>query len=162
MNWISTAGSILSFIGVLIALFQLRRTRASADAAKTAAELASKVLQNNLSMIEVSGCINEIEEAKALVRNGRFEAALLRVTDLIGKVTQLKSMPIPKGMSNISGITSDLSHLGIIRDLLEQKIEDKNTKISTARVNNILSTIADELNVWIGENKYQLTENSDD
>lgn len=154
MDWISALGSICSFFGVLIALRQISKVRASADAAKDAAESAASSVQKNMAMIDVSSCINEIEEIKVLIRNSRHESALLRVNDLIGKIIQLKAIPETDKFNGINNISSMLGQLGVLRDLLEKKLHKTSTSVNSSQVNKILSTIADELHEWIGVHKY--------
>lgn len=162
MDWISAIGSVFSFIGVLVAIFQISKARNAAESAKASAESASENLQKNVAMINVSGCVNEIEEVKVLIRNERFESALLRVCDLIGKIIQLKSMPKRNGISEITEISNMLAQLGVLRDLLEKKLHKANTSINASQINNILSSISDDLNAWIGESKYLLPEITND
>ena len=162
MDWISAIGSVFSFLGVLVAIYQITKARDAAEAAKISAESASETLQKNVAMINVSGCVNEIEEVKVLIRNERVESALLRVCDLIGKIIQLKSMPKRDGISEIAEISNMLAQLGVLRDLLEKKLHKTNTSINPSQINSILSSISDDLNVWIGENKYLLPEITND
>ena len=145
MDWISAIGSVFSFLGVLVAIYQITKARDAAEAAKISAESASETLQKNVAMINVSGCVNEIEEVKVLIRNERVESALLRVCDLIGKIIQLKSMPKRDGISEIAEISNMLAQLGVLRDLLEKKLHKTNTSINPSQINSILSSISDDL-----------------
>lgn len=162
MDWVSAAGSVLSLIGVVIAIIQIRKVRTSSDAAKNAALHTSVALQLNMSMIDISGCINLIEEIKTLVRSGRYEAALLRVSDLMGKMIQIKSFPTTPNMASMEGMQSMLAQLGVLRDLLERKIHKASTQISQSQVNKTLSGIADDLNAWIGSNRFHTQERNHD
>ena len=162
MDWISALGSFLSLIGVLVALQQIGKVRSAAESAKVASEFASLNLQRNMAMIDISGCINEIEEIKVLIRGNRYESSLLRVSDLIGKIIQLKTMPKTDGVCEIKEINQKLAQLGVLRDLLEKKLHKPDTAFNPSKINSILSSIADELHAWIGENKFSLAENTND
>jgi len=162
MDWISAIGSFLSFIGVLVALRQLGKVRNAAESAKTASEFTSSNLQKNMAMIDISSCITEIEEIKVLIRGRRYESALLRVGDLIGKIIQLKSMPKSEGVFEINKISSMLAQLGVLRDLLEKKLHKPDTTVNPSKINGILSSISDELHAWVGENKFSLAERTND
>lgn len=160
MDWISALGSFLSFVGVLVALHQIGKIKKSAEAARIAAEISTTSIQKNMTMIDVSGCINEIEEIKVLIRNDRNESALLRLSDLIGKLIQIKAMPETDSFTPIKDIKNMLAQLGVLRDLLEKTLQKNTAPINSSRANRILSSIADELHVWIGAHKY--SHNGDD
>lgn len=162
MDWISAVGSFLSLIGVLVALHQIGKVRSAAESAQEASETTSTSLQKNMAMIDISSCITVIEEIKVLIRGDRYEAALLRVSDLVGKIIQLKTMPKSEGVSEIKKVSSMLAQLGVLRDLLEKKLHESDTEINPSKVNGILSSIADELHAWIGENKFALAERTND
>lgn len=161
-DWVSATGSLLSFLGVLVALHQIGKVKNAAESARKASENTSLNLQRNMAMIDISSCINEIDEIKTLVRGNRFESALLRVSDLIGKMIQIKAMPKSETVSEIKGIKNILAQLDVLRDLLEKKLHKQNTAFNQSQVNKVLSSIADELHAWIGENKFSLAENTND
>jgi hypothetical protein len=162
MDWISAIGSFLSLIGVLVALHQIGKVRSAAESAKVASELASSSLQKNMAMIDISSCITVIEEIKVLIRGDRYEASLLRVSDLVGKIIQLKTMPKSDGVTEINKISSLLAQLGVLRDLLENKLHKPDTAVNPSKINGVLSSISDELHAWIGENKFALAERLND
>lgn len=92
VNWISIIGSFLSLFGVIIALVQISKTRRAAEAAKDAAIQTQKAISRNLLLSDVSICIRNAEEIKSFVRNGKYESALIRVTDLISQLIQIREV----------------------------------------------------------------------
>lgn len=153
-DWIGIIGTALSLIGIIVAIFQINKTRKAAEAAQGAAQSAINAIHLNVTLADISTCINEVEEIKVMIRSERYEAALLRVTDLSGKIIQLKTMPKSKFVAHINNSKEMLTQLSVLRDLLERKLQDKNVKVHTPKVNKILSAISDDLHVWIGNNKY--------
>ena len=89
-----------------------------------------------------------------LIRNDRNESALLRLSDLIGKLIQIRAMPETDSFTPIKDINNMLAQLGVLRDLLEKTLQKNTAPINSSRANKILSSIADELHAWIGAHKY--------
>ena len=61
-NWISVIGSILSLLGVIIAIQQIRQVKKSADAAKKAADRTQRIISRNLLLSDVKNCIKNLDE----------------------------------------------------------------------------------------------------
>ena len=61
---------------------------------------------------------------------------------------------------NLMNFKRTLTELGILRDLLEQRLHEEDTPINPVQVNNALSEISKALNLWIGGAKYLTTEES--
>lgn len=154
------AGSILSFCGVIVAIWQVVKTRRAAEAANRAAHEAHGRLTRNLLLSDIATSSSLLETMKAHVRSGRYEAALVRVSDLMNHLNQLKGLPPTGGVElNFSEM---LTNLHVLRDLLERKNADSAVKFDQVRVVNVLSDLSDELNGWIGSAKYLLPERGRD
>ncbi|MCG8073277.1 MAG: hypothetical protein N0C86_14985 [Candidatus Thiodiazotropha taylori] len=153
-EWFGSIGTLLTLVGIIIAVFQIRKTTRAAEAARVAAEITTSNIQLNVTLSDVSSCVNEVEEIKVLIRSMRYEAALLRVTDLSGRLIQLKNIPNNNNTNEQFKNKENLAQLSILRDLLERKLQDRNLEIKPSSVNKILSDISDDLHAWIGSNKY--------
>lgn len=86
VNWISIIGSFLSLLGVIIALWQISKTRRAAEAAEKSSLQTQKVISRNLLLSDVSTCTRNIEEIKQFVRIEKYEASLIRTNDLISQL----------------------------------------------------------------------------
>jgi len=151
---ISIAGSMLSFLGVLIAISQIRKTRRAAEAAQNATDKTQKLIARNVLLQDISACTTAIEEVKALIRSKRYEASLLRVTDLNTQLIRLRYLK-----SNDAGLADIpfqeiVTQMSMLREMLEQSLNQKTSDLRPAHVNGILSRISDQLNAWIGKNRY--------
>lgn len=153
-HWVSIFGTALSLLGITIAIYQILKTRKAAEAALLAANMATDAIQLNVTLTDVSSCINEVEEIKVMIRSKRYEAALLRVTDLSGRLIQLKNMPMNRFVKHVPNSKEMLAQLSVLRDLLERKLQNEKLPINASKINKILSEISDGLNIWIGSNKY--------
>ena len=80
INIIGVVGSFLSLIGVIIAIWQINKTKRIAQAAKDASDRTQKIISRNLLLSDVSTCTKNLEEIKTYVRIERYEASLIRVT----------------------------------------------------------------------------------
>jgi hypothetical protein len=153
VNWISIFGSLLSLIGVIIALIQIYKTRRAAEAAKDASIQTQKAISRNLLLSDVSICTRNIEEIKQFVRIERYEAALIRVTDLISQLIQIREMLDRAKQVYQIEFEERLSQLSIIRKDFEKKLAKSSVKINAVQINSQLAEISDELNKLIGETK---------
>lgn len=158
VNWISIIGSFLSLIGVIIALVQISKTRRAAEAAKVASIQTQSVISRNLLLSDVSICARNIEEIKYFARNEKYESALIRVTDLVSQLIQLRETLESSNQSHQIEFEERLSQLVFIRVNFEKKLNKNSVKINTVQVNSQLSEISDELNKLIGKVKLVIKE----
>lgn len=154
LNIVSVAGTILSLVGVIIAIVQIRKTRLAAEAAARSATSTQRAISQNVMLTDVATCTTSLEEVKVLLRSSRFESALLRVTDLHAHLLQLHGVSTVGPTSVSIDFRDALTQLAILRDLLENKLHKRETAINPAQVNNVLSGISDQLNQWLGTAKY--------
>ncbi len=153
VNWISIIGSFLSLLGVIIALVQISKTRRAAEAAKDAAIQTQKAISQNLLLSDVSICLRNAEEIKSFVRIGKYESALIRVTDLISQLIQIREVLDSSNHPHQIQFDERLSQLVIIRTDFEKKLTKSSAKINVVQVNSQLSEISDDLDKLIGKTK---------
>ncbi len=157
-NVATLVGTLLSLIGVVITLAQIRKTLTAATAAERAAAATQSVITRNVFLTDVSACITGIEELKVLIRASRFEAALLRVTDLTTALIRLQHLPDGSDGREPFDFRDTLTQLAILRELLEQKAHDSSSEIDAVQANSVLSKVSDGLNHWVGSAKYIVRE----
>ena len=157
MDWIAVASTIVSIVGLGVAFWQLAKTRRAAEAARTAANDAHEAVRRSLLLSELSASTASMVALKDLIRAGRDEAALLRVSDLMNQLLQLRHLPSER-TPNFSAI---LGQLGILRGLLEKQVVAGGDHLERARVVGILSEISDVLHDWIGQEKYVMPRSVD-
>ena len=150
VNLIGVIGSFLSLIGVIIAIWQILKTRRIAQAAKDASDRTQKIISRNLLLSDVSTCTKNLEEIKTYVRIERYESSLIRINDLISALVQIQQrldvieQKIPFEFEEM------LSQLSIIRENFEKKVNRKSAKIDNVQINSQPSLISDDLNKLIG------------
>ncbi len=158
VNWISITGSFLSLAGVIIAVWQIYKTRRVAEAAKDAALKTQEAISRNLLLSDVSTCAKNIEEIKYFTRNEKYESALIRLTDLVAQLRQLKETLENSNQPHQIEFKENLSQLAIMRGNFEKKLTRDSVKINVVQVNSQLSEISDELNSLIGKVKLAIKE----
>ena len=89
VNLISIIGSILSLISLAFAIWQISLIKKAAVAAKEAAEQTQKTISQNLLLSNVHTCIKDLGEVQSFVRYERYDAALIRLTDLISNLNRI-------------------------------------------------------------------------
>ncbi len=149
-NWISVVGSILSLLGVIIAIQQIRQVKKSADAAKEAADRTQRTISRNLLLSDVKNCIKNLEEIQLYVRFERYESAQLRTSDLVSYLYQIQQRTNNEEQQLEIEYEEMLSQLAIIREEFEKKVHKTNARIDNVRINIQLSEISDSLNKLVG------------
>jgi hypothetical protein len=150
LNWISVIGSLLSLIGVIVAIWQILLVKRTAQAAKDASERTQKIISRNLLISTVSTCTKNLEEIKTYVRIERYESSLIRVNDLVTDLIQIQQRLEGTNQQIPFEFEEMLSQLSIIREEFEKKVNKTSAKINNIQINSQLSLISDDLNKLIG------------
>lgn len=151
--WLGLFGSLASLIGLPIAIWQIVKTRRAAEAAKDASLETQKEISRNLLISDVSTCMRNLEEIKSYVRDEKYEFALIRVTDLISQLIQIRELLENSSRIHQIQFKERLSQLSIIRKSFEKKIARGSARLNIVQVNSQLSELSDDLNKLIGETK---------
>lgn len=150
VNIIGVVGSFLSLIGVIIAIWQINKTKRIAQAAKDASDRTQKIISRNLLLSDVSTCTKNLEEIKTYVRIERYEASLIRVNDLISALVQIHQRLGGTDQVIPFEFEEMLSQLSIVREEFEKKVNKDSARINNVQINLRLSEISDDLNKLIG------------
>jgi hypothetical protein len=153
-NFATLIGTILSLIGVIVAIVQIRKTRNAADSAHQASIDAKLLISRDVLLVDVTACTTSIEEVKTLIRHRRLEAALLRVTDLTAALIRLSHLPPKAQRPSSRDLKPVLTQLAILRELLESVNHDATEEFNPVHVNVLLSGISDQLNHWVGSSRF--------
>jgi len=90
IDYISGVGSIASVYGILIALWQIRQTRTSAQAAESAAKMKSKEIEKFMSYANISRHIEIANSIPPFLASGQYEAAIIKIDQLKELVVELQ------------------------------------------------------------------------
>ena len=150
VNWISITGSILSLIGVGIAIWQISLVKKAAVAAKDAADQTQKTISQNLLLSNVYTCIKNLEEIQSFVRNEKYESAQLRTNDLVSFLYQIQQRTKNSQQTIEIEYEEMLSQLSIIREDFERKVYKSSARINNVQINSQLSKISDGLHKFVG------------
>lgn len=147
-------GIIVSLGGFAIAIRQIFKIKKVAIAAKEAALNARETLQTNIMLVDLSAHERIIDELKDFIRNKRYEAALIRISDTIAKLIQVRHMQCFSEEASSISFQDMISRLSILRENLEGKIDNPLASFDIILINKILSEISMELNNLIGKSKF--------
>lgn len=151
--WLGLLGSIASLTGLPFAIWQIYKTRRIAEAARNASLKTQAAISRNLLLSDISICTRNIEEIKSFTRNEKYESALIRITDLVSQLIQLRETLESSNQPHQIEFEERLSQLVIVRVNFEKKLTKDSVKINVVQVNSQLSEISDELNKLIGKAK---------
>ncbi len=149
-NWITVIGTLLSLVGVGIAIWQIQKTRRVAQAAKDASDQTQKIISRNLLIYDVKTCLKNLDEIQSFVRIEKFESARLRTSDLIGYLYQIEQRLEGTNQEVPFEFEEMFSQLSIIREKFEKKVIRTSARINGIQINNQLSKVSDDLNKLIG------------
>lgn len=151
---LSLIGSAASVIGVCVAIWQIRRVLRTAQAAELAARMTQRAVQRDVLLADLSSCSRTLDEVRAHVRTERIEAALLRVSDVVSQLAQLRRL-IQRRPENKGILREALTQLQVLRDQLERVLAASGSaKFEPAQANKVLSVVSDDLNSMIGDIRY--------
>lgn len=152
VDWLTVIGTILTLVGLAIAIIQIRKTTRSAEAAKTAAEAARAGMRANVILADLGQCTAIVDELRVLVQANRYDAALLRAQDLTKSLIQLREIFRQHGRTyDFRPIVTDA---GIVRGLIGRKLRDGRTRFDREDVLRTLAEWSDELHGLVGEATY--------
>ena len=86
---ISLVSLVVSLVGFGVTIWQLRKTRSAADAAKRSAELALEESRNKFRKYVFANVLRLLSEARLHGENRVWERAAVRLNDLADQVSQL-------------------------------------------------------------------------
>ncbi len=150
VNWISIVGSILSLIGVGIAIWQIRLVKKAAVAAKEAVDQTQKTISQNLLLSNIHTCIKNLEEIQSFVRYERYDSAQIRTGDLVSYLYQIQQRTKSSQLTLEIKYEEMLSELSIIREEFERKVNKSSARINSVQINTRLSEISDSLHKLVG------------
>ena len=153
LDYITLFGTYFSLLGVGFAIYQLAKTRKAAEAASRASDSTKELISHNLLLADLSTGIQILEEIKLHIRHKRYEAALLRITDLIAELIQINSQN-NTGPTDLENMSPMITQLTILREMLEKKLHKSENEIDVSLAYSVLSKISDELNARVGKQKF--------
>ncbi len=145
-----------SLIGLPVAIWQIRKTRKVAEAAKDASLATQKAISRNILLSDVSNCMKYIEEIRLYLSSEDYVSAQLRTSDLNSQLIQIQEVLITSNQSYQIDFEEIFQLIKRIRSDFRKKIEGKFVKINSIRVNNQLDVISDSLNKLLGKNKMDI------
>jgi hypothetical protein len=148
--WLSVLGSIASLVGLPIAIWQIRKTRRVAEAARDASDRTQKTISQNLLLSNIHTCIKNLEEIQSFVRYERYESAQIRAYDLISYLYQIQQRTKNSQQTLEIEYEEMLSELSIIREEFERKVNKSSARINNVQINTRLSEISDSLHKLVG------------
>ncbi|MBK7142462.1 MAG: hypothetical protein IPH75_10315 [bacterium] len=149
----SLIGTFCTLIGLVVAIWQLKKTRDSVDAARKASEETRKQLQSRLWITDATALIQFIEAARELIHHDELRAALIRIRDV--KVALVRVI-------NGFGLDEQIKQ-GIdktIDDLTKIEVEVEKAVISSLpadklRISKMLSVASAALSAAVGKDLYK-------
>src|SRR5438552_12511735 len=107
-TFLSGASLLTSVVGLAVAVWQAVKARRAAEAARDAANRAEKQIGRQVLLTDVSASLRILEEIRTLMRAMRYEPALMRTSDLIGQLTQVRQVKGGTNPLDLGGMLTQL------------------------------------------------------
>lgn len=162
-SWEISFGDFASILGVLLALIGLHQTRraarksaASAEAAKVAAERARDSVKNITAIADASAAITGLEEVRTLHRLRQWTYLPDRYSRVKGSLFSLRDASPNVSDDAKETIQGTIVQISRMENLIERAISRTGNNIDSARLNRILSKEIDNLNELLGKLKSKM------
>jgi hypothetical protein len=161
MTWLSeNIQLLLTMAGIAVALWQVAKARKAAEASRDASTRAERQIGRQVLLADIAISLRTLEETRTFIRMGRFEAGLIRLTDLTGQLTQIEQIELSSPHNlDLSGV---LTQLSILQEVLERNVQDPKVPVDFVHASKTLTKVAARLHRWMGANKYALPGGPDD
>lgn len=155
-NWVITnIEMILTIIGFLITLIELRRTKNAVEASKRATERTMQLLSDRSTISDIAIILVSLRETQTALRGGRYEAAVIRLQDVRDKLFGLRNREGFKNDDRLQQIQEMIFALKKAQDSIEVYLSQPDKgKIQIARHNNQLAEFTSLLSGWNDEMQY--------
>jgi hypothetical protein len=156
INWLrSNFDTVLTVLGFIIAIIEIRRTRSAAIASKKATEKTVQLLSDRSTISDLATIIIVLRETQTALRGNRYEAALLRLQDLREKLYELRNREGFTSEERLTEIQSIVFSLSKLQDGLENSLSTSGpNKLSIPRSNKLLSEYGVQISGWREEMHY--------
>jgi hypothetical protein len=158
INWLRsnvTLDTILTLLGFLIAIIEIRRTKSAVMASKEATDRTIQLLSDRSTISDLATIIIVLRETQTALRGSRHEAALLRLQDLREKLYELRNREGFKSEERLTEIQGMVFSLRKLQDTLEQSLSTSSpSKVSVRRSNSLLSDYGVQISGWREEMHY--------
>src|SRR5687768_11687616 len=122
INWLRsnvTLDTILTLLGFLIAIIEIRRTKRAVLASKEATNRTIQLLSDRSTISDLATIIIVLRETQTALRGNRYEAAVLRLQDLREKLHELRHREGFTSDDRLTEIQSMVFSLSKLQDTLE-------------------------------------------
>ena len=152
-NWLG----IITIVGVIIAIWQVLKTKKSADVAAYTSNETREHLKKNFIIIDLSMALTIIDEIKNLNRIGKWDIVLERYSKLRGLLVNIKTQSHDFDPDDKRHLQYAVQQAKIMEEDIEEKVLKKSKNFDILRYNKFLSEIADALNAIVGKEKLDLS-----
>ena len=159
IDWVTVIGTGVTMVGFAITIVQVYKTKGIAEEAKKSADQASSAVKMRLVLSDLSKCSVSLDEVKSHILNQHYEAALLRLNDVVAQLMQAR--PALQGTPGVDfrKVIPYLSGQKGIREDIKRQISQPSDQFDPLPTLRSLDIISDAVNGWVG--RLMSTEDTD-
>jgi hypothetical protein len=141
----SILGLVVSIIGFVITIYNVRRSRTAAQAAETAAREMRAKLSTQDSIVAITTAITAMNEVRRLHRDGAWTLLPDRYTVLRQSLIAIRSGAVPLSPDQLRLLQAAIQQFASIERQVDQAIVDPDTVLDRVKLNQIVSKQSDRL-----------------
>jgi hypothetical protein len=157
LRWMgANLGDLLTVLGIVLTLVELRRTKSAVEASNLAAARAFNELSSRSAIAEIATIRTGFREAQVALRGMRLEAALLRLQEVRERLHGLRSKDSFNTDARLGAIQQMVFSLHKMQARIELQLADSSQPaIPVARMNTQMGEFAAEVAAWQEEQHYR-------
>lgn len=143
---LSEIGSIASLIGIVVAIWQILKTRKSAEAARISANQTKKSVQSLINIVQVTKHCEVIKTAQQAISDNEIRLALHLLHELKSAIIELHMTLSHLGKEQfVSDLQIHITSMGIDIANMQKSLREGSNKLKkekiTSNLENLLSTL---------------------
>lgn len=153
--WVNVSALVIALIGMGVSIYQLKKSRDASDAAKDAADEANKSLQQTISLTDTTSLAKDFRNLARFIEEGEYRAATFIIEEqLHPQLIQISNTE----MFNKKNRETNMSKLKTEIKLVRNELRKDRAKIDKTSTRKKLLEVADQLESWLGEDRFTLGE----
>jgi hypothetical protein len=142
---LAALGLAVGVIGFLITILQLRKTKAAAEAARTAAREASEHLARIEALVDISKLRVCAVDLLRLIQQGQYDAAHLRAWDLRQSINEARESTSGKSIVTAEKWQGLLTAVVSVHESVQKRKGKDRQAIADGRLQETVNDIIDQL-----------------
>ena len=146
-NWASLVGLGVSILGFALTLWQLKRTRGAAAAAKTAAEDARKTIEQYDAAVDLAAAVTSLDDVKRLYRFDAIEVLPDRYSIVRQRIVTVRERAQNLTLEHRNSLQTVVQQIAQLGREVEVALAGSRTSLDRVKHSDVVGRLIDRLAV---------------